>query len=99
MLRSWLGIVLSTVGVVVLVAGTSAVGEGSLVGDLWIVATVIDWALYNTAVRRISRRAGDTATTAAALRRPHARVGGEERAADGGFVPLKRGDKFQPPHS
>jgi len=65
--RSWLGIVLSTVGVVVLVAGTSAVGEGSLAGDLWIVLTVIDWALYNIAVRRISRRASDTAITAAAL--------------------------------
>lgn len=66
-LRSWLGIALSTVGVVVLVAGTSAVGQGSLVGDLWIVLTVIDWALYNIAVRRISRRASDTAVTAAAL--------------------------------
>lgn len=66
-LRSWLGIALSTVGVVVLVAGTSAVGEGSLVGDLWIVLTVIDWALYNAVVRRIARRASDTAITAAAL--------------------------------
>lgn len=66
-LRSWLGIVLSTVGVVVLVAGTSAVGEGSLAGDLWIVLTVIDWALYNIAVRRIARRASDTAITSAAL--------------------------------
>jgi len=66
-LRSWLGIVLSTVGVVVLVAGTRAFGEGSLIGDLWIVLTVIDWALYNIAVRRISRRASDTAITAAAL--------------------------------
>lgn len=66
-LRSWLGIALSTVGVIVLVAGTRAVGEGSLVGDLWIVLTVIDWALYNIAVRRISRRASDTAVTAAAL--------------------------------
>lgn len=66
-LRSWLGIVLSTIGVVVLVAGTSAVGQGSLAGDLWIVLTVIDWALYNIAVRRISRRASDTAVTAAAL--------------------------------
>lgn len=66
-LRSWLGIALSTIGVVVLVAGTSAVGQGSLVGDLWIVLTVIDWALYNIAVRRISRRASDTAVTAAAL--------------------------------
>lgn len=65
--RSWLGIALSTVGVIVLVAGTSAVGEGSLGGDLWIVLTVIDWALYNIAVRRISRRASDTAITAAAL--------------------------------
>lgn len=66
-LRSWLGIMLSTAGVVVLVAGTRAVGEGSLIGDLWIVLTVIDWALYNIAVRRISRRASDTAITAAAL--------------------------------
>jgi drug/metabolite transporter (DMT)-like permease len=66
-LRSWLGIALSTVGVVVLVAGTSAIGEGSLSGDLWIVATVVDWALYNVAIRRISRRASDTAITAAAL--------------------------------
>lgn len=66
-LRSWLGIALSTVGVVVLVAGTSAVGEGSLTGDLWIVLTVIDWALYNAVVRRMARRASDTAITAAAL--------------------------------
>lgn len=65
--RSWLGIVLSTVGVVVLVVGTSALGEASLAGNLWIVLTVIDWALYNIAVRRISRRASDTAITAAAL--------------------------------
>lgn len=66
-IRSWLGIVVSTIGVVVLVAGTSAIGEGSLGGDLWIVLTVIDWALYNIAVRRISRRASDTPITAAAL--------------------------------
>lgn len=63
----WVGIALSTVGVVVLVGAGGTGGEGSLVGNLWLVATVIDWALYNIAVRRIARRAGDTAVTAAAL--------------------------------
>lgn len=66
-LWSWLGIALSTLGVVLLVAGTSASGTGSLTGNLWIVVSVVVWALYSVIARRISRRAGGTAITAATL--------------------------------
>ena len=49
------------------VAGTAAQGTGSITGDLFIVASVIDWALYSIYVRRLARRAADTAITAATL--------------------------------
>lgn len=64
---TWSGIALSFLGVVVLVRATTAAGEGSLVGDLWIAGSVIDWALYSVYVRRLSRRAGGMAITAATL--------------------------------
>lgn len=65
--RTWAGIALSSLGVVLLVVGTTAQGSGSVVGDLLIVASVLDWALYSIYVRRLSRRASDGAITAAAL--------------------------------
>ena len=65
--RTWAGIILSIAGAVVLVGATSAAGEGSLVGDLWMVVTVAVWALYSVYVRRLARRAGDMAITAATL--------------------------------
>lgn len=66
-LWSWLGIALSTLGVVLLVGGTSASGTGSLTGNLWIVLSVAVWAVYSAVARRIARRAASTAITAATL--------------------------------
>lgn len=64
----WAGIALSTAGVVLLVTLTAgARGEGSLVGDLWIVGSVLDWALYSILVRRVARSASAGAITAATL--------------------------------
>jgi drug/metabolite transporter (DMT)-like permease len=63
----WVGIVLSFVGVVVLVTGTSTAGEGSLVGNLWMVVSTIVWALYSVYARRLARGAGDRVITAATL--------------------------------
>lgn len=65
--RAWVGIALSFAGVVALVGGTSATGKGSLVGDLWIVFSVVVWALYSICVRRVGARASATAVTAATL--------------------------------
>ncbi|HUG56578.1 MAG TPA: EamA family transporter, partial [Candidatus Limnocylindrales bacterium] len=64
---TWSGIGLSFAGVALLVRATTGSGEGSLAGDLWIAASVLDWALYSVYVRRLSRRASGTAITAAAL--------------------------------
>lgn len=64
---TWSGIGLSFLGVVVLVRATTAAGEGSLIGDLWIAGSVVDWALYSVYVRRLSRRASGMAITAATL--------------------------------
>lgn len=64
----WAGIALSTAGVVLLVSQTTGTsGEGSLVGDLWIVGSVVDWALYSIVVRRVSRSASAVAITSATL--------------------------------
>jgi drug/metabolite transporter (DMT)-like permease len=63
----WVGIALSFIGVVVLVAGTGVSGEGDLVGDLWMVGSVITWALYTVYTRRVSRGASASAITAATL--------------------------------
>jgi drug/metabolite transporter (DMT)-like permease len=65
--RVWLGIALSSVGVVVLVLGTGVAGQGSLVGDLWIVASVVTWALYTIYLRQLAPRARDAVVTAATL--------------------------------
>jgi len=66
-LGAWSGIALSMVGVVALVVGTTAAGSGSLGGDLLIVASVLDWALYSIYIRRLARDVDDAAITAAAL--------------------------------
>ena len=66
-LGAWFGIALSMIGVVALVAGTTAAGAGSLFGDLLIVASVLDWALYSIYVRRLARQTDDASITAAAL--------------------------------
>jgi drug/metabolite transporter (DMT)-like permease len=63
----WAGIALSFAGVVALVTGTSAGGEGSLIGDLWIVFSVAVWSLYSVFARRLGTRASATAITAATL--------------------------------
>jgi drug/metabolite transporter (DMT)-like permease len=63
----WAGIILSTVGVVVLVAGTSAAGEGSLTGDLWMMASTFIWALYSVYARWLARISNDRAITGATL--------------------------------
>jgi drug/metabolite transporter (DMT)-like permease len=64
----WAGIALSTAGVVLLVSQTTGASrEGSLIGDLWIVGSVLDWALYSIVIRRISRSASAVAITAATL--------------------------------
>lgn len=64
---TWAGIALSSLGVAILLLGTAAVGAGSLAGDLLIVASVLDWALYSIYVRRLSRRVPASAITATAL--------------------------------
>jgi len=63
----WAGIALSFVGVVVLVGGTGFAGEGSLIGDLLIVWSVLIWGLYSVYVRRLGTQAGPGAITAATL--------------------------------
>ena len=63
----WAGIALSFAGVTALVTGTSAAGEGSLIGDLWIVFSVGVWSLYSVFARRLGTRASATAITAATL--------------------------------
>jgi drug/metabolite transporter (DMT)-like permease len=66
-LGAWAGIGLSMIGVIALVAGTTGGGVGSLAGDVFIVASVLDWALYSIYIRRLAREVGDAAITAAAL--------------------------------
>jgi drug/metabolite transporter (DMT)-like permease len=66
-LRVWAGIALSFVGVVVLVGGTGFAGEGSFVGDLLILWSVLMWGLYSVYVRRLGARASAGAITAATL--------------------------------
>src|SRR5439155_25405149 len=66
-LGAWSAIALWRVGVVALVVGTTAAGSGSLGGDLLIVASVLDWALYSIYIRRLARDVDDAAITAAAL--------------------------------
>jgi drug/metabolite transporter (DMT)-like permease len=66
-LGAWAGIALSMLGVIVLVVGTTSGGVGSLVGDVLIVASVLDWALYSIYIRRLARGADDVTITAAAL--------------------------------
>ena len=63
----WFGIAVSFVGVVVLVSGTRAGGEGSLVGDLLIVWSVIVWALYSVYVRKLGGSMTPAAITAATM--------------------------------
>jgi drug/metabolite transporter (DMT)-like permease len=63
----WAGIILSTLGVVVLVAGTSTAGEGSLIGDAWMTASTFIWALYSVYARWLARISNDRAITAATL--------------------------------
>jgi drug/metabolite transporter (DMT)-like permease len=63
----WAGMALSFAGVVALVTATSAGGQGSLTGDLWIVFSVAVWALYSVYARRLGARASATAITAATL--------------------------------
>lgn len=63
----WVGIAVSGAGVATLVLGTTAEGVGSVAGDLLMIATVVDWALYSIYVRRLARRASDAAVTSAAL--------------------------------
>jgi drug/metabolite transporter (DMT)-like permease len=64
--RVWLGIALSSVGVV-LVLGTGVAGEGSLTGDAWILVSVLVWSLYTIYLRRLAPRARDALVTAATL--------------------------------
>jgi drug/metabolite transporter (DMT)-like permease len=63
----WVGIALSFLGVVVLVSGTGAAGEGSLVGDLFILWSVLIWALYSVYVRKLGGTAPPATITAATL--------------------------------
>lgn len=63
----WAGIALSFAGVVALVSATSAAGEGSVTGDLWIVFSVLVWSVYSVYARRLGSRASATAITAATL--------------------------------
>jgi drug/metabolite transporter (DMT)-like permease len=63
----WTGISLSFLGVVLLVGGTGAAGEGSLVGDLLILWSVLIWGLYSVYVRRLGSQASPTTITAATL--------------------------------
>jgi drug/metabolite transporter (DMT)-like permease len=63
----WAGMALSFAGVAALVTATSAGGQGSLGGDLWIVFSVAVWALYSVYARRLGARASATAITAATL--------------------------------
>ena len=64
---AWAGIALSMLGVIALVAGTTGGGQGSLIGDLLIVGSVVDWALYSIYVRRLARDVDEASITAAAL--------------------------------
>ncbi len=63
----WAGIGLSFLGVVLLVGGTGAAGEGSLTGDLLIVWSVLIWGLYSVYVRKLGSVASPTLITAATL--------------------------------
>jgi drug/metabolite transporter (DMT)-like permease len=66
-IRVWMGIGLSIVGVVLLVGGTGAAGEGSLVGDLLMVWSVLMWSGYSIYVRRLGGRASPALITAATM--------------------------------
>lgn len=63
----WAGIGLSFLGVVLLVGGTGAAGEGSLTGDLLIVWSVLIWGLYSVYVRKLAGRSSPAAITAATM--------------------------------
>src|SRR4051812_6031942 len=63
----WVGIAVSFLGVVVLVTGTGAAGEGSLLGDLLILWSVLMWALYSVYVRKLGGTATPVTITAATL--------------------------------
>lgn len=63
----WAGIGLSFAGVVVLVTGTSVGGEGSIVGDLWIVFSVLVWSLYSVYARKLGARVSAMTITAATI--------------------------------
>jgi len=65
--RVWVGIALSFAGILTLVTATSAAGQGSLTGDLWIVFSVVAWAIYSVYVRRLGSAYSATALTAATL--------------------------------
>ena len=64
---TWLGIGVSTAGVMALVLGTTARGTGSAKGDLFIVGSVLAWSIYSIYARRLSRRIEHVAITSTTL--------------------------------
>ena len=63
----WAGIALSFVGVVLLVGGTGASGEGSFLGNLLIIWSVVVWGLYSVYVRKLGGAATAGEITAATM--------------------------------